>query len=158
VAGSLRRHKEFVGDIEIVIIPKITEIRNMFGEVTASGALDLDAVIKKWNKPMIRSGMMSKQIDFGNICLDLFIVTRAKWGVVFTIRTGCAEFSHWLVTKRSMGGAMPSNMQTKDGILHIDGEPVETFEEADLFKAIDVKYIQPERRTQAFWQSKEYFI
>jgi len=89
-----------------------------------------------------------KRLVYQGVGLDLFSVLEpASWGVIYTIRTGSAEFSHRLVTPRLMGGWLPAGLRVKDGALWDRGRLIETPEEADFFRAIGVEWLPPERRT-----------
>jgi DNA polymerase/3'-5' exonuclease PolX len=144
IAGSLRRHKPEVGDIEIVCIPKIVQGRDLFGGPGAPQNL-LEEYIGTYH--LLKNGPKFKQIALASINIDLFITTPAQWGVIYTIRTGCAEFSHWLVTQRRNGGALPSNMRVNDGRIWIGDLLLETPAERDVFDAVGLHWIEPEDRT-----------
>jgi len=104
VAGSIRRKKEEVGDIEIVAIPKMETIRNLFGEAQGEVSL-LNVRLSDMGWDVLKNGDKYKQFVLpGGISLDLFICRLATWGVIYTIRTGSADFTHWLVTNRQHGG------------------------------------------------------
>jgi DNA polymerase/3'-5' exonuclease PolX len=79
---------------------------------------------------------------------DIFLTTPEKWGVIFTLRTGCSDFSHRLVTPKREGGLCPSNYHVKDGRIWWLDQPFETPEEADVFRILGLDWIDPERRTQ----------
>lgn len=146
IAGSVRRRKPTVGDIELVAIPKFET--DMFGATTQDHLLDLFdwATIGKF----VKGGHKYKQIELDTgINLDLFIVTPpAQFGIQFMIRTGSADFSHRLVTPRKYGGLMPSNYRVKDGAIWSDNHIIKTPNEQDVFDLIGVPFIQPELRTQ----------
>ncbi len=141
IAGSLRRGKPEVGDIEIVCIPKATE--DLFGNqsVNASG---IEAVLH--NHKLIKNGEHFKQIDLGKLKCDLFITTKECWGVIFMIRTGSADFSHKMVTPARYGGLMPSCFNVKDGRLWNGDVPLLTPEETDVFRIYEMEFIPPEER------------
>jgi DNA polymerase/3'-5' exonuclease PolX len=145
IAGSVRRNKPEVGDIELVAIP-VFEF-DMFGNVSEEH--QLDGVCWEEFGKVIKNGHKYKQIELKDgINLDLFIVTPpAQWGVVFTIRTGSAEFSHRLVTPRKFGGMMPSNYKVQGGAIWSNNHIIETPEESDVFDLIGVPFIAPEKRT-----------
>jgi DNA polymerase/3'-5' exonuclease PolX len=96
----------------------------------------------------IKNGDRMKQIELPEgIMLDLFIVLPpAQWGVIYAIRTGPADYSHWLVTLRKHGGALPSYMKVHDGGIYEDAELIETPEESDVFKLLQMQYVKPEDR------------
>ena len=153
LAGSLRRKSPMVGDIEIVAIPKVEEALDMFGMSTGQGWSLLDDALSAAPDLVLRKdGTKFKQFVFGvgdqAITVDLFLPTTETWGVIATIRTGCAEFSNWLVTERRKGGGCPTGMAFREGrIIGYDGKPLSTPEEADVFAALELDWIAPEERT-----------
>ena len=169
IAGSIRRRASHVGDIEIVCQPKIlTDAKS--GNISAIDEL-LEEIIPReqgklgfggpapnhglrWNTANPANGTRYKRLTFPiavtpeRICVDLFcVLPPASWGAILAIRTGPAEFSHALVTKRRHGGAMPDNFSQTNGSLFIDSERLETPEEADYFAALGMPYWPPEERT-----------
>ena len=147
IAGSLRRKKDQVGDIEIVCIPKIVKAPDMFGYAISSRPIDeIGARFK-----LVKNGPNYKQLDMGSYHIDLFITTPAQWGVIFTIRTGSADFSHWLVTPRSKGGGCPSYLKVKDGRIDDGHKYIATPEEQDVFTVMGIPYIEPEKRIEGHW-------
>lgn len=76
--------------------------------------------------------------------VDLFLTRPDAWGAIFAIRTGSARFSAAMVrrfTKLSGGGHFT------DGRLVLrDGMALETPEEADVFRACRMKWLEPEDR------------
>lgn len=155
VAGSIRRKKPDIGDIEIVCIPKRVGLME-------DSALDpiLQSLVEQDKLRRIKNGEKMKQFDVVNAgCkLDLFIVEPETWGVQFLIRTGPADFSKRFVTQRSIGGYMPDSMCCRDGRLwHVrkwaGDDPVmdsavaiPTPEETDAFAAVGLDFIEPEKR------------
>lgn len=144
IAGSLRRKKAEVGDIEVVCIPKIVEGVDLFGGVGEKHSL-LDEYVTTYQ--LLKNGPAMKQIQLYSIKVDLFVTTPEKWGVIYTIRTGCADFSRWLVTRRNRGGALPSFMSVNEGRIWRNGLPYDTPKEADVFEIIGLPWILPEERT-----------
>jgi DNA polymerase/3'-5' exonuclease PolX len=119
IAGSVRRRKPTVGDIEIVAIPKRITINDLFDSEVLQGYQTDDAVsflMEDGGGQLIKNGDRYKQIALPEeINLDLFLVLPpAQWGVRYVLSTGPAEFNKWIVTKRKHGGAMPSDCKMKD--------------------------------------------
>ncbi len=156
-AGSIRRKKPEVKDIEIVALPKGTE-----GERRINRRL-------KWSEKnssiqMIKNGEKYKQFTLIKknglelIKVDLFIVTPpAQWGVIFLIRTGSAEFSKWIVNIRKREfysfskGQLLHNYQSGLGRdKKWKTEVLVTPEEKDVFQKLRIEYIYPENRTREF--------
>lgn len=63
--------------------------------------------------------------------------------MIFTIRTGPADFSHRLVMRREHGGYLPSTYSVKDCHIWCDGVPFETPEETDVFDVVGIKWVEP---------------
>lgn len=163
-AGSIRREQDTIGDIELVCIPKVEQVpTGLFGDTSPFNLLDNlvtellatrdDRLALRYDKdgrPAV--GERYKRLLFRGFPLDLFsVLPPAQWGVIYTIRTGPADFSHRLVTPVRMGGWLPDGMKVHNGqllLLEADGalRPVETPEERDLFAAIGREYIYPPRR------------
>jgi DNA polymerase/3'-5' exonuclease PolX len=145
IAGSIRRCKPEVGDIEIVALPLFD--RDMFGAISENHLLDgVDWL--KFGK-VIKNGHKYKQIELHEgPNLDLFIVTPpAQWGVQFLIRTGSADFSHRFVTQKKLGGTLPSNLRVQDGAIWSNNHIIETPEENDVFALAGIPFVEPEKRS-----------
>ena len=145
IAGSLRRECSLVGDIELVVIPKLPV--NLFGEPLLDTPTELDDFLETHAVNFVKNGRKYKQFSYGQFSVDLFLQPDpATWGMNYTIRTGSADFTRWLVTKRSQGGAMPSGMRCSEARLWRDGVKLDTPEEEDVFDAIGLDFIPPPER------------
>lgn len=158
VAGSIRRKRPTIGDLEIVCVPKFVVVsRDLFGAVNAeANVLDTRAA---W---LVEDGVFAhrrdvngrpafgeryKRLTYRGRGLDLFsVLPPAQWGVIFLIRTGSADFSHRLVTPKRQGGWMSSGMHIANGVLWRDTLAVPTPEELDVFCLLNRPYVEPERR------------
>ena len=151
IAGSIRRQKPEVGDVEIVLIPK--PLRDLFGE-PLFGANRIEEMLLRDGFVFTKNGELFKQAKLpgGGVNFDIFLTTPEKWGMVYTIRTGSADFTHWLVTSRQQGGALPSNMKVADGRIWCGGKAIDTPEERDVFAAIGLDWIEPEQRIEGRWR------
>jgi DNA polymerase/3'-5' exonuclease PolX len=179
IAGSLRRQKAEVKDIELVVIPKpsvsITQ-RDMFGEIVGTtekvglhDAVEMlinDSDLAAWSRDVAvpRWGDRYKRLLHtpSGIACDLFITDRRRWGYQHVIRTGPAEFSKAIVTL-----AMRRRMHFSDSLLHGHarhkgkdcprGERctyiVPTESEQELFTALRLPVWQPDKRSpEMLWK------
>lgn len=157
VAGSIRRRKPLVKDVEIVCTPRMVP---PLGELIPSGGLvsAIDERIERlvrlrsllgWNLANPANGPRYKRLMWGSFTkIDLFIVLPpASWGALLAIRTGPAEFSRLLVTRREHGGAMPDGLHQAQGSLHGPAGPLETPEEEDFFRALGLPCWLPSERS-----------
>lgn len=143
IAGSLRRKKPMVSDIEIVLIPNM--YTGIFGDPLPS-AYSVELAISEHQWAIVKNGNWYKQIKVAGFSVDLFITTPEKWGCIFAIRTGSAVFSHRLMTPKRYGGLCPSNLKFREGRLWDGDTALDTPEEIDVFNALGLAYIEPELR------------
>ena len=135
IAGSIRRRRAHVKDIEIVAIPKPYDV-GLFESGIAT-------VVNRWEK--VKGELPRKytqRILPEGIKLDLFFATPDNWGLIFAIRTGSAEFSHQVLANRWV----KLGYKSKDGILDRDGIKHYIREEEDLFKRLGLPWVPPEKR------------
>jgi DNA polymerase/3'-5' exonuclease PolX len=167
IAGGLRRLKPDPHDIEIVAIPDLRPPRPIFGSPVYPTILDAllvslargdedDFLIHlSLNGPKMKQFAISQ--DGGQqwiIKVDLFLVTPpADWGVLYLIRTGPAEFSHWIVTEKMHGGGLPNGFMVKDGkiLSYADDFYIPCPEEIDFLKFCNLAWIEPSQR-HPMWQ------
>jgi len=135
IAGSVRRKKAEVGDIELVIIPKPYST-GLFESGIATVLNKLEKV--KGELPC----KYTQRILPSGIKLDLFFAEEANWGLVYALRTGSADYSHKVLAS----GWVREGFKSEGGYLFRDGERYEIREEEDLFKLIGVRYVPPEDR------------
>lgn len=173
VAGSIRRRRPDVGDLEILAIPKIRNdgSADLFGDIPAE-VNELDErvtqllVTGEFGRRLDKNGHSAvgskyKRLTYRDFGLDLFVVLPPAWsyGLALVIRTGPADFSHQLVTPRnatltdsqgkSRSGLLPPWFQVHDfGIYYRDGRTdlVPTPEESDVFEALKLDWIEPAAR------------
>ena len=150
IAGSIRRKKAEVGDIEIVCIPVLSY--DLWGGVTPNNYA-LESVLFN----LVQAGRLVPGGKDGSnykkffipavegLQLDLFITSPECWPVIFAIRTGPADFSRMLVTQRSRGGYLPSNMRVEGGRVWEGDKPMKFETEID-FLEICGGWIEPEIR------------
>ena len=103
LAGSIRRERPTVGDIEIVAVP--TRPVDLLGD-PLSGPTPLDNFLAQ-RVTFSKRGERYQQFQYGRHKIDLFLTDADTWGSIYTIRTGSWEFSRWLVTSQSARGAAP---------------------------------------------------
>ena len=132
IAGSIRRRKPIVKDIEIVCIPRGKEMYRFV------------ETVNKWYKLKGEpTGKYTRRLLWEGIELDLFIANRDNWGLIFAIRTGNAKFSHEVLAI----GWNKKGFESKNGILlKSDGTRTLIREEKDLFDLIGIPYVVPEMR------------
>jgi DNA polymerase/3'-5' exonuclease PolX len=135
IAGSIKRKKSNVKDIEIVAIPKPFQ--------TGLFESGIATVVNKWDK--VKGELPCKytqRILPDGIKLDLFFAERGNWGLIYAIRTGSAEYSHKVLATEWV----KRGYKSEGGYLLYNGRKILVLEEKDLFKRIGVPFVEPEFR------------
>lgn len=160
IAGSLRRKKPEVHDLELVAIPKIEDevgadlwgqtvrvnrLATLISDLVASGNIAPRPVAIHRKDGSIetgrRMGSAYMALVYQGLPVDLFITDAERWGCIFALRTGPGDWNTRLVTdcKRYF-------RSVADGrVLHL-GRPVPTPEESDFFAALGVTWLDPWER------------
>jgi DNA polymerase/3'-5' exonuclease PolX len=179
IAGSIRRGKPEVKDIEVVAIPSRGELKkwtDLFGTTVHeeySGGFEalFEAALRpetcwEWEldpeAPLNGKKYKRLRHKASGICMDLFLTDPAGWGICYTIRTGPGEFSQTLVTH-----ALKLRKHVTKNRLHdhpkagdknpcpmAEGCPliIPTPEEYDFFHALGLPWIEPsERDLELIW-------
>lgn len=152
IAGSIRRSKPQVKDVELVTIvndyDEFYKNLSTFGRFIKPGVPDIIDWPTKPNAKYIRM-----LLDEG-IKLDIFVATRINWGGILMLRTGCGAdengntfngFSPGMLQrwkKISAGGKMINGQ-----LVMPDGSIPNQQEEEDVFRLVNLKWIPPEQRT-----------
>ncbi len=159
IAGSIRRRKAQVKDVEMVVVPKYelrqqanflfaqTEPVNLLYERWARDTKDVEWIkpatheIVRW--PIKPEGKYWRGLLPSGMKLDLFLVSPENWGIQLLIRTGSAEFSQGVMTVAKRIGKPCVN-----GFLQSsEGNDSFTFEERDAFEILGLDYVDPSKRT-----------
>lgn len=152
VAGSIRRRKEIVGDIEICGVPEDREkLLNLLSDLGQHIKPGVPGAVP-W-QPKLEAKYLRVRLTEG-MNLDVFLATPENWGGIFMMRTGSgagpdgnsfngfvpAMFQRW--KKLSGGGRMTDCMPTMP-----TGEQLWIPEEQDFFDLLEMDFVSPEKRT-----------
>jgi len=163
IAGSIRRQKARVHDLELVAVPRVEAVEDgslwgttvdvdlleeRVGQMLSAGVLRRrDVTLHRADgstEVSHRMGPRYKALTYRGLPVDLFIVRPpAEWGVVFALRTGPGDWNTRLVTdcQRFLrfveGGAR----------LRAAGRYVPCPEEEDFFDAIGQPWVDPPQRS-----------
>jgi DNA polymerase/3'-5' exonuclease PolX len=148
IAGSVRREKTEVGDIEIVCIPSTVEELGLFGAVSRVRVPEFAQTVRNLDgrgrlvKGDPETGKYM-QVEYPDgLAVDIFTATPRNWGLIYAIRTGSAAYSHKVLAR----GWVKKGFRSADGMLTKGGEEREIREEKDLFDLIGIPMIEPRNR------------
>lgn len=155
--GSLRRLKDEVKDIELIHIP-MTGYRpiDLFNNLEEYSLFDealltlIDDGILVRDEETPRWGDKYKRLVHcaSGIVIETFAARRENWGLIYALRTGPDEFNKLVVRKGWQGGgAMPVDMEMRDGFLWRNGIVVETPTEESFFGALGLPVWPAHQRT-----------
>jgi DNA polymerase/3'-5' exonuclease PolX len=169
IAGSIRRAKSEVKDIEIVAVPvwELAPVEEQIGNLFANPPRDPGNINKlhfwatklapvRWIKPgtadivdwhVKPEGKYWRGLVNEEIKLDLFLATPENFGLIYLIRTGSADFSQAVVTH----ALHATNYRVQAGyvIEQASGSRQHTPEEASVFGLFGLAYIEPSARIDA---------
>lgn len=156
IAGSLRRLRPMVRDIELVAKPRIDpfdRLQMRVAEMISQGTLEHGPKSQDGKKAPAGPRYYRLRLPEVDLQLDLFaVLPPADFGVIYTIRTGSAEFSHWLVTEALRKGFQVQEGQLWKWSVTDQAERIQERvrvpcgEEEDLFRALGIEYIHASDR------------
>jgi len=133
IAGSIRRGKPIVHDIDIVLIEKPEAALVMNNILFNIG-------IVKLNGPKIKRVYLPED----NITVDIYIATPATWATLLLIRTGSKENNIRLCSlAREKGWHLKAS---GDGLFDEAGNRIAGDTEESIYEALGVPYQEPEER------------
>lgn len=162
-AGSVRRQRALVGDVELVAVPIIVEQPTLFGgsggkAVPVLNQLHqrLDALVAEKKIEQGRTwGRLHRQFTFtsgrGHVFdMDLYLVEKPaeNWGNILVIRTGSREFNLHLMEYLKQWGLR----QSGGLLLDSTGQSIPCPTEEAFFAAIRHPYIPPTQRHDELWR------
>jgi len=131
-AGSIRRRKEIVHDIDLVLIP--SDAWNLEGEVLA--------LASPFHPKM--SGEKLKRFDYNGAQVDLYYATPQTWATLLLIRTGSAKNNIRLCSRaKDMGWHLAAS---GDGLFNEKEERIAGDSEISIYNALGLPYQRPEER------------
>ena len=134
IAGSIRRQRPTIGDIEIVCVPAPYDASPLFRSGIA-------LVVEQWEK--VRGELpcrYTQRLHPSGMKLDLFMPDPAGFGLCMAIRTGSAEWSHQVLAAAWVRAGFKSEegvLRDRDGRAH----PAPT--ERELFDLIGLRWVEP---------------
>lgn len=129
VAGSIRRQKPTVRDIDLVVIPR--------------DRWKLDEALMEMGTYKM-SGLRIARIEMDSIPLDIYFATPETFATLLLIRTGSVENNIRLATLAKKRGWRLA--ASGDGLFNERGERIAGDSEQSIFNALGLPYQPPERR------------
>lgn len=130
IAGSIRRQKSVVNDIDLVLIPR--------------DRWNLDLALRRMGNYKM-SGAKIARIEMDSIPLDVYFATAETFATLLLIRTGSAENNIRLATLAKKRGWRLA--ASGGGLFNEHGERIAGDTEKSIYQALGLPYQEPwERR------------
>ena len=167
IAGSIRRRRPQCADVDIVCIPIVTEALDLLGAVQSRSNRLLEFLqdyVQERNpsrsqhlKPYFVSGgeKEGKQciLELNKCQLDLWFATPETLATRLLCRTGSREHNIWIAERaKKLGG----HWNPYEG-LTLNGELVPARTELELYAALQLPFIPPERR-EVNWLNQNFGV
>jgi DNA polymerase (family 10) len=162
IAGSIRRQKAEVGDIDLVLIPRSGryycglgfDAKFSAGKVWAEL---IPAALKRNGLRQTEAGDELQHFLFAdNFQVDLYRARQETWGVIMLVRTGSKEHNVKLCTIARSKGLMlsakqgvirPAPPKPCEGLcLEVQGEVLASRSEESIFAVLGLAFVKPEFR------------
>ncbi len=129
IAGSVRRKRPEVNDIDLVLIP--SDLWKLHSAIMGLGSVKM-------------SGMKIQRVMVGIVQVDLYFASEETWGTLLLIRTGSTENNILLCTMaRGRGWQLKAS---GEGLLDENGQRIAGDTEASIFEALEVPWQEPWER------------
>lgn len=138
IAGSIRRKKHQVHDIDIVAIPN----EDMLMKAGLMSTMSL--IPHLCDKPTdIINGQKLASFKYKGAPVDIYWATPETWPTLLLIRTGSKEHNIKLCGLAKRRGF---HLHASGDGLFRNGTRIAWESEQDIFRALDIPYVEPQRR------------
>lgn len=155
IAGSVRRQKPVVKDLELVVLPRMgvrqagfwgEEAYSLF-EAAVDAAIEAGVLARDEETPRWGTKYKRAVHCWSGLVVEMFVAQRHTWGYILALRTGPGDFNKVWASHAYYGGCLPLGLSLVAGELLRYGElvPVET-EEA-FFEEIGLPCWEPHERS-----------
>lgn len=144
IAGSVRRRKSVVNDIDLVVVPNVTEERDLFGNPQRRRnatwmEIERRCTAERW--AVICAGANIVSFVAADVRVDVYWSTESTWGTSLLCRTGSKEHNIWFAKFAEARGAKwhPGDGLYRDGRIYSQSEE-------QLYEVLGMSMIPPEKR------------
>jgi DNA polymerase (family 10) len=140
IAGSIRRRKGGVNDIDIVVLPRGDLWRTIIRVLES----DFDVITEKRGDKLFTGYVpFASRLGQGHVQVDLYRATEQTYGVLLLVRTGSKEHNVYLC---NLALAKDMRLLYSQGLLDKDGKVIAGKTEEEVFEALGLPYIIPQER------------
>lgn len=129
IAGSIRRRKATVNDIDLVLIP--SDLWNLQHEIMGLGQVKM-------------SGTKIMRVTVNSAQVDIYVASEETWATLLLIRTGSKENNIRLATLAKRKGWHLA--ASGDGLFNENGQRIAGDSEESIYEALNLPWQRPEER------------
>ena len=137
VAGSIRRKRSEVNDIDIVLVPQAWMWNTIIQKLKTNWLAEVVEAGQELARLKVPTGATSETVQ-----VDIYRARPETWGVLLLIRTGSMQHNIKLCSRAR---AMNMMLSAKQGVIK-DGKVVASRTEEEIFRALDLDFVPPELR------------
>lgn len=141
IAGSIRRQKPDVGDIELLVIPKANCFDKMLDDLMGQNTLAMRLNKRGSHTYGPKNKLMVHLLS--GMGVDIFSATEENWGMALFVRTGPKE---WNIKAMSRFRELGMQGHAYGGVTLRTGLPFECPTETIVFNLLGWPYTPPEKR------------
>lgn len=151
IAGSIRRGRAVVNDVDLVIIPKRQVVRNLLGDQDGSvneTAVEILARANRDGLRVIQTGEENISIETARpprVQVDFFFCDATSFASVLLCRTGSREHNVWICSEATRRGL---HWKPNRGLLRAGDELLPTSSEREIYERLGLTYLEPGQREQ----------
>jgi len=171
VVGSVRRRRDWVGDLELVMPCRepgedveFSRIEATMGQKAEGGLFGgvpaLGRPLRGLKPGFLAASLLVSLDETREVGVQIFRYTPRNRGWLLLERTGPMDFGRWFLGQWKVARGIPTGDpkfrgSRDDHLLDRLGEIVDVFEEAECFKLAGVPYIAPHQRDAFMAQKAE---
>lgn len=147
IAGSVRRQRAVVNDVDIVCIPRTSEVKDLLGDVTSVRNLLHEFLTREHGGTwVVGEGLLPDACQFSiqllTTKMDLFLATKATWWTRLICRTGSQDHNIFISQRaRSLG----MKWRSLTG-LEKDGQILPVSSEEEFYDLLQMPFLKPTER------------
>ena len=145
IAGSLRRGKPDVGDIELVLVP----IPWGGFDQALQKMMDEGELLKRKNvnESYVYGPLNKLMVHQSGIWVDIFTATKANWGMRLMVRTGDKDFNIAVMAKlKQLGHKGHAYGGITLNVNDLRHEDIDCPDEEIIFQILGIPFVPPEKR------------